>query len=132
MSGDEYEGDFKANKKHGIGKMVYKQKGEYYGYWENGKRHGEGVFTYINKDTYTGKRLANSLGWWKYGKKEGRGTYTFAETGMKFVGDWHDGIFGQGRWVLPNGTYFEGQFDKNQPKGPGTFSSLRARRQVGI
>lgn len=47
--------------KHGIGKMIYKEKeppadkGEYYGYWENGKRHGEGMLTYPNKDVYSGK-----------------------------------------------------------------------------
>jgi hypothetical protein len=31
VNGDKYEGDFKDNKKHGIGKLVYKDKGEYYG-----------------------------------------------------------------------------------------------------
>ena len=30
-NGDKYEGDFKDNKKHGIGKLIYKEKGEYYG-----------------------------------------------------------------------------------------------------
>ena len=45
--------------KHGIGKMIYKPKGEpkgdYYGYWENGKKSGEGVFTYPGGDIYSGK-----------------------------------------------------------------------------
>ena len=40
--------------KHGIGKYVYKDKGEYFGHFENGKRHGEGVFTYLNGDNYKG------------------------------------------------------------------------------
>ena len=40
--------------KHGIGRMVYKNKEEYYGYMENDKRHGEGVMTYANKDYYSG------------------------------------------------------------------------------
>ena len=31
VNGDKYEGDFKDNKKHGIGKLIYKDKGEYYG-----------------------------------------------------------------------------------------------------
>jgi radial spoke head protein 1 len=30
-NGDKYEGDFRENKKHGIGKLTYKDKGEYYG-----------------------------------------------------------------------------------------------------
>jgi len=93
--------------------MTYKEKGVYLGYWENGQRHGEGVFTYPNKDTYSG--------WWKYGKKEGPGTYTFSETGMKFVGTWTGSEFARGKWVFPNGTYFEGEFSKNQPKGKGKW-----------
>jgi len=99
--------------KHGIGKMIFKDKGEYYGYWENGKRHGEGIFTYKNQDIYTG--------WWKYGIKEGKGTYVFNNTGMKFVGDWQNGNFVQGKWIFPNGTYFEGIFENNQPKGKGKW-----------
>lgn len=71
------------NLKHGIGRLVYKEKGEYYGnsraiaigQWENGKRHGEGIFTYPNKDVYSG--------WWAFGKKEGKGTYVYADTGMR-------------------------------------------------
>jgi hypothetical protein len=31
VNGDKYDGDFKENKKHGIGKLIYKDKGEYYG-----------------------------------------------------------------------------------------------------
>ncbi len=95
-------------------------KGEYYGYWENGKRHGEGVFTYPTEDTYSG--------WWKYGKREGKGTYTFAKSGIKLVGQWGAGNFVQGRWVLPNGTYYEGEFLKNQPNGRGIIA---ARIRVG-
>ena len=30
-NGDKYDGDFKENKKHGIGKLIYKEKGEFYG-----------------------------------------------------------------------------------------------------
>ena len=63
----------------------------------------------------------NALGWWKYGKKEGSGTYYFADTGMKFVGTWSNGSFLKGKWVYPNGTFFEGDFDKNQPKGKGNY-----------
>lgn len=61
------------------------------------------------------------IGWWKYGKKEGQGIYLFADTGMKFVGTWSSGGFGRGKWVFPNGTYYEGEFDKNQPKGKGSL-----------
>eukprot|EP00831_Metopus_contortus_P028637 TRINITY_DN2373_c0_g1_i13.p1 TRINITY_DN2373_c0_g1~~TRINITY_DN2373_c0_g1_i13.p1 ORF type:complete len:169 (+),score=22.71 TRINITY_DN2373_c0_g1_i13:195-701(+) len=104
-----------------MGKEAY--LGEYYGYWENGKKHGEGLFTYPSKDSYSG--------WWKYGKREGKGTYTFAETGMKLVGTWTDGNFVKGKWVLPNGTFYEGDFDKNQPKGQGKWFFTNSNVVVG-
>ena len=45
---DTFEGEWKDNLKHGIGKQIYNGKGTYYGYWEKGLRNGEGVFTYTN------------------------------------------------------------------------------------
>ena len=30
---DKYEGGFKNNLRHGIGKMIYNAQGEYHGYW---------------------------------------------------------------------------------------------------
>ena len=73
---DKYEGEWKNNLKHGIGRMTYSDNGEYFGRFENGKRHGEGIFTYKkNNDVYSGS--------WKYGKKHGKGTYIFDATKMK-------------------------------------------------
>ena len=114
-SGNRYEGGWDENVKSGIGKQLYKGKagGEYHGYWENGRRHGEGVFTYTNGDVYSG--------WWKYGNKQGFGTYLFKETGMKMSGDWENGALTSGKWVYPNGLYFEGDFENNKPKGAGVW-----------
>ncbi|KAM3137522.1 hypothetical protein pb186bvf_010312 [Paramecium bursaria] len=112
-NGDRYEGDFIKNLKHGIGKLVYKDKGEYYGQWENGQRHGEGIFTYVNKDVYSG--------WWAFGKKDGKGTYVYADTGARLVGDWKENKIVKGKWILPNGTFFEGIFENNKPNNQGTF-----------
>jgi len=116
-SGEKYEGEWKQNAKHGIGRMFYMKEskpiGEYNGFWENAKRHGEGIMTYANGDTYSG--------WWKFGEKEGTGTYTFKETGMKLFGDWTSGSITKGKWIYPNGMYFEGGFEKNKPKGEGKW-----------
>ena len=112
-NGDKYDGEWKQNMKHGIGKMVYNKKGEYHGYWENGRRHGEGMFTYPNGDVYSG--------WWKFGEKEGTGTYSFKSTGMKIFGQWKNGQCDQGKWIYPNGMYFEGTFENNKPKGQGKW-----------
>lgn len=103
--------------------MVYKEKGEYYGQWQNGRRHGEGIFTYPNKDVYSG--------WWAFGLKAGNGTYIFADTGMRLVGDWKENKFVSGKWVLPNGTVFEGSFENNKPSGEGTFYFKNGNNVVG-
>ena len=113
-NGDVYEGNFKENLKHGIGKMTYHEGiGTYHGYFESGKRHGEGVFIYKNGDVYSG--------WWKDGKKEGMGTYVLKESNMKMEGVWSNGFIAGGKWIFPNGVYFEGGFDNNQPKGEGVW-----------
>ena len=41
---------------------------------------------------------------------------------MKFVGAWSSGEFAKGKWVFPNGTSFDGEFSKNQPKGKGRWA----------
>jgi hypothetical protein len=93
---DKYDGEWKTNRKHGIGKMHYNKKGVYQGYWENGKRHGEGVFTYPNGDVYSG--------WWKFGEKEGTGRYT--SSNMTLYGTWKNGQIVEGTWTYPNGVYY--------------------------
>ena len=105
-NGEKYEGEWNDNHKHGIGKMSYVKKGdqdgEYNGFWEHGKRHGEGVFTYKNGDSYSG--------WWRHGEKEGTGTYKFKSTGMHMFGEWTAGQITKGKWIYPNGMFYEGEF----------------------
>ena len=112
-NGEKYDGEWINNMKHGIGRMTYAKAGEYNGFWENGRRHGEGVFTYSNGDVYSG--------WWKFGEKEGTGTYTFKSTGMKLYGEWAAGQISKGKWIYPNGMFFEGGFENNKPKGDGKW-----------
>ena len=113
-NGDSYEGEWLNNVKHGIGKFVYKEKGVYFGRFENNVKHGEGVFTYKRTgDNYSGN--------WKFDKKDGFGTYTYAETKLKISGIWTSGQLTQGRWIFPNGVYYEGEFTKNKPNGNGKW-----------
>lgn len=107
---EKYDGEWKENRKHGIGRMTYAKTGEYNGFWENGKRHGEGVFKYTNGDVYSG--------WWKFGEKEGTGCYTFGN-GMKLFGTWVAGSMAEGKWIYPNGMFYQGKFENNKPKGQG-------------
>ena len=123
-NGDKYDGEWKQNFKHGIGKMLYNGKGEYNGYWENGRRHGEGVFSYPNGDVYSG--------WWKFGEKEGTGTYTFKATGMKLFGQWKMSKIETGRWIYPNGMYYEGSFENNKPSGKGKWVYKNGNTLSGV
>jgi len=109
----QYKGSWENNQKSGIGKQTYKNVGEYYGYWKEGCRHGEGVMTYVNKDVYSGN--------WANGNKDGQGTYIFFQTKEKYVGTFKNGQLITGKWLYPNGTYFEGNFGHNQPKGQGKW-----------
>merc|ERR1712167_337287 len=52
---------------------------------------------------------------------EGTGTYTFKSTGMKLFGEWAAGQITQGRWIYPNGMYYEGGFQNNKPDGEGKW-----------
>ena len=113
-AGNKYEGQWKDNLKSGIGKMTFGGDGEYYGHFENGKRWGEGVYKYLKtKDLYSGS--------WKNGLKHGKGTFIFFDTKMKIVGDWSNGQIINGKWIFANGTYFEGLFENNFPKGEGLW-----------
>ena len=55
------------------------------------------------------------------GKKDGKGTYIFNQTGMKFVGNFKGGQICEGKWLYPNGSYFEGLFENNMPKAQGQW-----------
>lgn len=122
--GNKFEGEWKDNKKTGIGKMTYGAYAEYNGHFENGKRDGEGVYKFLKSgDLYSGS--------WKNGMKHGRGTFIFSDTRMKIVGDWSNGQITQGKWIFSNGTYFEGRFENNFPKGEGVWHFVNGNTVKG-
>lgn len=122
-NGDKYSGEWKANLQHGIGRTEYfkneKVVSKYQGRYANGKRNGEGVFTYENGDIYSGT--------WVDGEKNGKGTYIVnackleGNHYMKVVGDWVNGEITKGRWIFPDKTYYEGEFEENLPKNKGKW-----------
>ena len=121
---DRYDGMWRQNIKHGLGKMVYNKKGEYQGYWENGRRHGEGVFIYPNGDVYSG--------WWRFGEKDGTANYTSASTGMTLFGTWKNGKLTEGKWTYPNGIFYDGKFQNNAPLGDGTWNFKNGNKVKGV
>lgn len=71
-NGNEYEGEWKNNKRDGKGTTRYASENVYIGMWKGGKRHGFGVF-HISKsgDIYRGN--------WSGGIKSGPGVYEYAD-----------------------------------------------------
>mmetsp|Transcript_21415 Transcript_21415/g.36543 ORF Transcript_21415/g.36543 Transcript_21415/m.36543 type:complete len:1761 (+) Transcript_21415:57-5339(+) len=71
-NGNEYDGQWKSNKRDGKGTTRYASGNVYIGMWKAGKRHGFGVF-HISKsgDIYRGN--------WSGGIKSGPGVYEYAD-----------------------------------------------------
>ncbi len=80
--------------------------------------------TYLNKDVYSGN--------WANGKKDGQGTYIFFKTGEKYVGNFKNGQLVKGKWLYPNGSYFQGAFGFNQPKGAGSWNFANGNCVEGV
>ena len=50
---------------------------------------------------------------------------------MKYVGNWKSGQMVTGKWLYPNGSYFQGNFDNNQPKGHGKWNFENGNKVEG-
>ncbi|KJP86013.1 hypothetical protein AK88_04344 [Plasmodium fragile] len=95
----------------------------YYGHYANGLKHNEGMMLYRNGDVY--------VGGWKFGKKNGWGRYTYKKCKSVLEGHWEDGYLTQGKWILPNGMYFVGNFKNNKPSGDGVWA-FADRTQLNV
>eukprot|EP01002_Notosolenus_urceolatus_P001311 NODE_1333_length_1465_cov_223.670904_g1106_i0.p1 GENE.NODE_1333_length_1465_cov_223.670904_g1106_i0~~NODE_1333_length_1465_cov_223.670904_g1106_i0.p1 ORF type:complete len:358 (+),score=89.90 NODE_1333_length_1465_cov_223.670904_g1106_i0:293-1366(+) len=124
-----FSGDWELGKPSGHGVYKYAGGALYKGEFKDGKRHGQGVFLFPNGDKY--------IGFFSEGKKHGSGTYYFSSHhyaqggpaaaaagssgrgGGYQQGVWENGSLSVGRWVLCNGIFYEGSFDKkNRPEDP--------------
>jgi len=50
---------------------------------------------------------------------------------MKLIGDWKDNSIVIGRWVFPNGTYYEGKFSNNKPCESGVWHYINGNSLQG-
>ena len=129
INGDKYTGMWKNNLQHGIGKTEYAKGGKFYGCYACGKRDGEGVYNFINGDIYSGS--------WKNNLKHGKGTYIVnackleGNNYMKIVGTWERNEILKGKWLFPNGTFYEGVFEKNLPKNYGEWNFINENKNIG-
>ena len=70
-NGNEYEGDWKNDKREGHGKAKYNTGDVYIGNWKKCKRHGQGTMYIENGDIYEGG--------WTNGFKDGVGKYIWRD-----------------------------------------------------
>ncbi|KAM6434432.1 MORN repeat-containing protein 1 isoform 2-T2 [Liasis olivaceus] len=131
----KYEGQWKRGKKHGHGKLLFKDGSYYEGefangeivghglrYWAStgntysgqflcGELHGHGVFRYGNGGKYEGE--------FSYGIREGYGSLT-GKDGETYQGCFHNNKkHGGGKMTFPNGDEFEGDWILDQRQGHG-------------
>ncbi|XP_058017214.1 MORN repeat-containing protein 1 [Ahaetulla prasina] len=133
----KYEGQWKEGKKHGHGKLLFKDGSYYEGefvegeivgyglrYWAStgniysgqflfGELHGHGVFHYGNGSKYEGE--------FSYGVREGHGSLT-EKDGETYEGSFHDNKkHGGGQMTFPNGDKFVGDWILDQRQGHGVL-----------
>ena len=109
-----YEGQFVSDKKHGKGKIIYKQTGDVYeGEFKDDAITGNGVYKWANGESYKGSVLN--------GKMHGRGIYKWPDGG-EYEGDYvHNLKEGKGRFRWANGKVFKGEFRNGKPNGKGVL-----------
>ena len=124
-----YEGDYKDNMKHGVGKMVFPNKDVYEGEWFENKMQGTG--TYIYNSTAKGGQPDIYSGSFVDGKKEGDGRYEFGADQSMFVGTWVGGEMTTGKWELKGAGVYTGEFKLSRPFGEGKFDFTSGLSQGG-
>lgn len=132
----KYEGEWKRNKFHGEGYMIYNDGSTYQGHWLNGRPLGKGLITWPSGDVYEGHCVHNQQhksgvmkyangnvysGAWFNGKMNGKGEYSWIN-GDKYKGVFKDGkMFGKGKYLYKNGNRYVGYWLNNVKHGTGRF-----------
>ncbi|XP_047432727.1 alsin isoform X2 [Mugil cephalus] len=118
---DQYQGQWKDGKMHGLGTYRYASGEVYDGSFQDGMRHGHGMLR-------TGKLNTSSpsvfIGQWLQDKKTGYGVFDDITKGEKYMGMWQEHLRqGTGVVVTQFGLYYEGAFKDNKMTGTGILVS---------
>ena len=120
---ERYEGLWKDDKMHSIGKYIYNDGTTYSGDFKNGLVEGLGTYTYKNKNIYKGYFTNN--------KKNGKGVLYYKD-GSKYTGMWEDNHqCGEGSLAKSNGDFYEGHFYKGKLNGKGEYKFKDGSRYIG-
>jgi hypothetical protein len=125
VTAENYRGSWLANLKDGFGILI-KDTSRYEGEFKCDKRDGLGAL-WLRNDAPS----KNTLKWckvyeggWKTGRKDGNGTY-FYENGDVYKGEWFDNKrSGEGSMEYFNGDKFQGTYMNDKRNGPGTMLYL--------
>ncbi|KAG7334096.1 hypothetical protein KOW79_002503 [Hemibagrus wyckioides] len=106
-TGEEYSGEWKEGKRHGVGQLKFSDGTCYRGHFENGLFHGSGVLMFPDGSRYEGE--------FAQGKFQGVGVFSRFD-GMKFEGEFKNGrVEGHGLLTFPDGSH-------GIPRNEGVFS----------
>jgi len=108
-----YEGEFKDNKKEGVGRIWWSNGDRYLGDWKHDTKDGFGVMMWENGDRYDGN--------WKNDLRDGQAKYTYANGGVFLGGYLNDERHGDGAFVWPDGDRFEGTWKSGGRTGAGVL-----------
>lgn len=111
----KYQGDWKGGKKHGLGKLLFKDGSYYEGEFKDDEINGIGTYYDSHKGTeYSGQ-------WWM-GEKHGKGLLKYSD-GSHYNGEWEANLCqGYGFHVSKEDDRYEGNFYKNKKHGEGTLT----------
>ncbi|XP_021511168.2 MORN repeat-containing protein 1 isoform X1 [Meriones unguiculatus] len=132
-----YEGEWKGGKKHGHGKLLFKDGSYYEGEFMDGEITGEGYQHWAwSGNTYSGqfvlgepqghgimkyKAGGHYEGELSHGLREGQG-FLEDQDGQVYQGSFHDNKrHGRGQMVFKNGDKYEGDWVRDQRQGHGVL-----------
>ncbi len=111
-----YEGEYLNGLKNGMGILKRKGNGEVFfnGSFKNDEYNGNGVLILNNGYIYEGNFLKQ--------KRQGLGRLYSNDKKFIYEGEWvDDQKEGFGKEMFPDGTRFEGQFQKGKKNGKGIY-----------
>jgi len=116
-----FEGEWKDNKKHGVGRIWWSNGDRYLGDWKNDCKDGHGFMIWENGDQYEGS--------WKNDLREGSNAIYLYANGGRFEGCYmNDERHGPGAYIWPDGDRFEGKWKAGGRNGRGVLITKNGTR----
>jgi len=107
-----YEGEWKENKKSGVGRIWWSNGDRYLGDWVNDSKEGYGFMIWENGDSYEGG--------WKADLRDGSNCkYVYANGGIYQGGYCNDERHAEGAFIWPDGERFVGKWKAGGRFGKG-------------